>query len=211
MEQNFQTSFIPKKPMVEQTMTAKRPAGFLLVISIIIFLTMVAVSGGAYFYKGVLLKNATQMQNDLSLARNRFEPSQITKLKILDKRLQASNDILSHHVAISPIFDILDSITLKTIRYTKFSYTFGNKKVTIDMSGQAVGYRSVALQADMFAKNKNLIDPVFSNLSLDDKGNVLFDLQFSVDPSLIYYEQMLKANSNNSPSVGSTPNTGVVN
>ena len=53
------------------------------------------------------------------------------------------------------------------------------------MSGLAIGYRSVALQSDLFAQNKNLIDPVFSNLTLDDKGNVLFDLEFSVDPSLL--------------------------
>ena len=64
-------------------------------------------------------------------------------------------------------------------------------KVIIKMSGVAVGYRSIALQSDLFTRNKNLIDPVFSNLTLDNTGNVLFDLEFSVDPSFVDYKQML--------------------
>ena len=62
------------------------------------------------------------------------------------------------------------------------------------MSGQAIGYRSIALQSDLFTtrdEGKNFIDPVFSNLTLDAKGNVLFDLEFSVDPSFVDYKQML--------------------
>ena len=69
--------------------------------------------------------------------------------------------------------------------------------VDVAMKGQAVGYRSIALQSDLFAQNKQLIDPVFSNLTLDNKGNVLFDLQFSVDPTFIDYKKMLAENNLN--------------
>lgn len=197
MEQNFQTSFIPKKPMIEQkVVTASKPAGFLLVISIIIFVAMIAVSAGAYFYKTTLSASVIQMQEDLVKARNRFEPTEITKLKNLDKRLDAANEVLSNHIAITPIFKALEVSTLKTIRYTSFSFDANDKKIIVKVSGQAVGYRSVALQADVFSKNKNLIDPVFSNLSLNDKGNVLFDLTFSVDPNFVNYGQILKTSNN---------------
>ena len=87
---------------------------------------------------------------------------------------------------------------MKTVGYTKFSYNFdGNKnsKIMVQISGVAVGYRSVALQSDLFTGNKYLIDPVFSNLSLDDKGNVLFDLEFSVDPNFIDYKKTLEITS----------------
>ena len=134
------------------------------------------------------------MENDLNLAKNRFEPSKIAELQVLDKRLQASSEILSKHIAVTPIFAALQTITMKTVRYTRFSYDFGSgkdAKIVVKMSGLAVGYRSVALQSDLFAKNKNLIDPVFSNLTLDNSGNVIFDLEFSVDPSFVDYKQML--------------------
>jgi len=202
MEPNFQTSFIPKKPMVEERTVASRPTSFLTVISIFIFFAVVLASGGLYFYKGIETKNIASMSNDLTLAKNRFEPSEITKLQVLDKRLRAANTILSQHIAVSPIFQALQALTLKSVRYTKFGYNFGdNNKVDVKMSGQAVGYRSIALQSDVFGQNKYLIDPVFSNLSLDVKtGDVLFDLDFSVDPSFVDYQQMLLTESSNSQS-----------
>ena len=197
MEQNFQTSFIPKKPMIEKRVTATRSVGFLVVVSIFILFTILLSTLALFFYKGILAKNIKQMENDLSLARNRFEPSKITELQVLDKRLRASSEILSKHIAITPIFQALQAITMKTVRYTKFSYDFGaekDSKIIIRMSGLAVGYRSIALQSDLFTtkdEGKNFIDPVFSNLALDNSGNVLFDLEFSVDPSFVDYKVML--------------------
>ena len=201
MEQNFQTSFIPKKPMVEVRATATKPVGILVVLSMLVLFTILLGTAGLYFYKTSLTKNLAQMEGDLSKARNRFEPSKITELQLLDKRLRASSEILSNHIAISPIFQALQAITMKTVRYTQFSYELGNNKdamVTVKISGIATGYRSIALQSDLFTtkdEGKNFIDPVFSNLSLNEKGNVLFDLEFSVDPSFVDYKQMLMTQS----------------
>lgn len=202
MEPNFQTSFIPKKPMVEKRATASRPTSLLTILSIFIFFAVVIASAGLYFYKGIMAKNIQSMSDQLNLAKNSFEPSKITQLQVLDKRLRAANTILTNHITVSPIFEALQSLTMKTVRYTKFSYSAGdNNKIDVKMSGQAVGYRSIALQSDLFATNKDLIDPVFSNLSLDDKGNVIFDLDFSVDSSFVNYKQTLLTESNNAPSV----------
>lgn len=213
MEQNFQTSFIPKKSMIEQRVVAKRPVGLLLIISIIILITMGLVSGGAFFYKGVLTANITKMKNDLNLVKNRFEPSKITQLKLLDKRLTYSSNVLSKHITISPIFKALEAITMKTVRYNSFSYAAGGEgsKIIVTMKGQAIGYRSIALQADLFTKNKNLIDPIFSGLSLDEKGNVLFDLTFSVDPTFVDYKQVLKKASESSAEVITPVDTVTLN
>ncbi len=194
MEQNFQTSFIPKKPMIEERVVIARPVSSLLVLSIFILCTIAIASGGLYFYKGIMTKDITKMEGDLNLAKNRFEPSKINQLQVLDKRLRASTEILSKHVAISPIFESLQAITMKTVRFTKFDYGFSddkNTKILVKMSGLAVGYRSIALQSDLFVKNKYFIDPVFSNLSLDNSGNVLFDLEFFLDPTFIDYKNML--------------------
>jgi len=213
MEQDFQTSFIPKKPIIASRAVTPRPINFLTIIAFFIFLAMLLATGILFFYKGITVKNIAKMENDLNLAKNRFEPSKITQLQVLDKRLSASSEVLSKHVAISPIFKALELITMKTVRYTKFGYEFGpetNYKIMVKMNGLAVGYRSVALQSDLFTKNTLLIDPVFSNLSLDDKGNVLFDLDFSVDPSLVDYKQMLKIQSAN-PGDANQPEEGLVN
>src|SRR3989344_4654532 len=194
MEQNFQTSFIPKKPIVEERVTPTRSVSFFAVIGIFILFAVLLASAGLYFYKGVVVNNISEMEQTLDLAQNRFEPSKLAELQVLDRRLKAANEILGSHTTVTPIFDALEELTMQTVRYTKFSYELTDEnapKVLVKISGVAVGYRSVALQSDLFTQNKNLIDPVFSNLSLDNAGNVLFDLEFSVDPSFVNYKQAL--------------------
>ena len=198
MEQNFQTSFIPKKPILKESTVSARPISIFLIVSLFILFTVLLATGGLYFYKGIVVKKIAGMENTLNLAKNRFEPSKITELQIFDKRLRASSEILAKHFTIIPIFDALEQITMKSVRFTKFSYDLGtedNSSINIKMSGIAIGYRSVALQSDLFAKNKNLIDPVFSNLMLDNSGNVIFDLEFSVDPGFVNYKQALMTQS----------------
>lgn len=194
MEQNFQTSFIPKKPIIKERATYAPPVGIFFIAAIFILFTVLVATAGLYFYKGILKKKIANMQNTLTLAQNRFEADKIAELQVLDRRLRASTEILDKHIAVSPVFKALEDITMKTVRYTKFSYALANDKtakVTIKMSGVAVGYKSVALQSDLFTKNKNIIDPIFSNLTLDASGNVLFDLEFLVDPSYVDYNQTL--------------------
>lgn len=194
MEQNFQTSFIPQKPIVKERTSSSQPVSIFLVISLFILFAVLLATGGLYFYKGVMKNNITEMEKTLNLAKNRFEPAKIAELQVLDKRLRASSEILSKHIVTTPIFSALEKLTMKTVRYTDFSYELGTEKnapVKVKMSGQAIGYRSIALQSDLFTKNKNFIDPVFSNLTLDNNGSVIFDLEFSVDPSFVNYKQTL--------------------
>ncbi len=194
MEQSFQTSFIPKKPIVKENAISSQSISAFLIISLFVFLTVLLATGGLYFYKTIIVKKITELESTLGLAKNRFEPSKIVELQVLDKRLKAASEILSKHTTIVPIFETLEQLTMKTVRFTKFNYNLGmGEKATINikMSGIAIGYRSIALQSDLFAQNKNLIDPVFSNLTLDNSGNVVFDLEFSVDPNFVNYKQAL--------------------
>lgn len=194
MEQNFQTSFIPKKPIVKERAVAARPVGPLTVVALLVLFTVLIATGGLYFYKELTKNNIESMKENLKLAQSRFEPSKITELQTLDKRLKAAGEILAGHVAITPIFTALEKTTMKTVRFSTFSYSRGVERgepIKVEMTGEAVGYRSVALQSDLFTKNKNFIDPVFSNLTLDQKGNVLFDLDFSVDPAFLDYRHTI--------------------
>ena len=57
MEQNFQTSFIPKKPVIEQRVTPVRSVNVLSIISLFILFAVLLATGGLYFYKDKLGKN----------------------------------------------------------------------------------------------------------------------------------------------------------
>ncbi len=203
MEQNFQTSFIPKKPIIEERTAPVQSIGFFTVISIFILFTVLIATGGLYFYKNSLVTKIADMGSQLELAKGSFEPDKIAELKLLGRRLSSASDILSHHIVVTPIFKALSAITMKSVRFTKFSYELGTEKdakIDVKISGQAASYgaydayASLALQSDLFGtkdEGKHFINPVFSNLSLDDKGNVIFDLEFFVDPSFVDYKQNL--------------------
>lgn len=215
MEQNFQTSFIPKKPIIkENTGSGGGPVSFFVIISILVFITMVVVSVGMVVYKKTLTTKIKSMENDLVLANKRFELQTISELKLLDRRLVSAKEILSKHIAISPLFKELQNVTLKNVRYNNFSYDISQTNtntVLVRLTGEAVGYRSIALQAEVLAKNPNFINPVFSNLSLGQRGNVSFNLDFGVDRSFFDYKRTIQAEVVPDAPEASTDNTLIPN
>ncbi len=193
MDNNFQTSFIPKKPLTTERSAPIRHVSVTTLIATVIFFASLASLGGVYVYKSVLTKTIASQSADLARAKSAFEPSLINVLQNLDRRINSSEEILNKHIMVSPIFSALSALTLKSIRFTKFSYSISDNptKISVIMSGTASSYKAIALQADALTQNKYLLDPLFSNLSLDEKGNVSFDLNFSVDPALVSYGESL--------------------
>ncbi|MCC6520425.1 hypothetical protein IT403_00365 [Candidatus Nomurabacteria bacterium] len=191
MEQQFQTSFIPKKPLVTEQKTSGVSSNIFNIVGVVVFITSLVAAGGAYAYKTYATKKVLTQAQSLAAAKSEFEATLINNLQQVERRLNASQEILSNHISVSPIFAALQEATLKSVRYTKFSYSLnpeaGAEKVVVKLSGQATNYTSIALQSDLLAKNKYLKNIIFSNLALDEKGNVLFDLTFSVDPSFVSY------------------------
>ncbi len=190
MDKEFQTSFIPKKPLTEDRVVRERPVSIVTLLATVIFFATLVAGVGAYGYKVILAKQVKDMSASLDTAKGAFEPSLLADLQTLDRRINASEDILANHIAISPIFRSLQNLTLRTIRFTKFSYDFSKDGgITVKLSGLSPNYNyiTLALQSDVLAKNKYIKNPVFSNLNLDDKGNVTFDLSFSVDQSFVRY------------------------
>ena len=192
---NFQTSFIPKKALAEERAPVVRHTSILSVVAVIVFIGSIAAAGGAYFYKQSLTKQLADMDSQLAAARNSFEPSLITKLKVLDTRITSAQELLNNHIVVSPIFGVLQDSTLKSVQYTHFSYTTPaslTAPITVTMNGKARDYTSIALESDQLALNKNIHNPIFSNLTLDDRtGTVNFDLVFNVDADLVRFTKHL--------------------
>jgi hypothetical protein len=193
MDKEFQTSFIPKKTVIESPKKIRSGGGVVNLISFIVFLASLIAAGGAYFYRESVKTNIEEYKRSLAIAKNQFEPSLITELQILDKRLNAATTILDKHIAVSPIFVLLEEVTLPTVRYSDFSYEVdtATNLVNVTMKGEAKGYNFIALQADLFDDNKFIKNPIFSDFVLDQTGNIDFNLTFSVDKSLVSYESFL--------------------
>lgn len=193
MEPTFQTTFIPKKPL-QQVATVEKPSGLIVFLNVIATLLVVA-SGAAYgilfVYKNQLTSSISNSNQSLERQSQTFESNLVVELDDINRRLQAAETLLKNHVVVSPLFKSLHEITLKTIKYNNFTFESqetAGKNILVKMSGTAQNYDSIALQSDMFAKNRFLKDPVFSNLVPDTKGAINFDLTFTVDPSFLLYK-----------------------
>lgn len=198
MDKEFQTSFVPKKPIIEKATTTHSGGGLsgaFNLIALVVFIASILAAGATYFYRGSLVDRVESYKESLERARNAFEPSLITELQVLDKRMRAASEILDNHVVVSPIFELIGKVTLPTVRYSDFSYEFNEEDprlVDVIMTGEAKGYNYIALQADLLKKEKFIKNPIFSDFTLDQGGNVDFALTFSVDKSFVLYEAFLE-------------------
>ncbi len=76
------------------------------------------------------------------------------------------------------------------------------------MNGTARSFNAVALQSDAFGKSSIFKDPIFSNLNLDQEGDVVFDFSAVIDPVRVSYAALvLNALSNETPVDTDTSNT----
>lgn len=191
MDNSFQTSFIPKKPIITNARTTRPPTSIFTVLSFLLLVIMGVSSLGLFLYKNYLIKQKEVLSASLSTVRDSFEKDTINELELYDKRVSAAKQILGSHIVFSPMFALIGNLTLPTIQYTKFDQKTDTDGFTVKMSGVSQDYKSIALQADVFntAKGRSFKNVVFSNLTKDKNNNVTFDISFNVDPDLLSYEK----------------------
>lgn len=196
MDPKFQTSFIPKGPInspsVISSVSRTAEKGLLGFIASIIFLIAVVIAGGLFGYEKYLISSIASKGSLLEKNRSELDQDTIKQLLKLNSRILSTTDILDRHTVLSPLFDFLESSTFKSVRYTSFRFVnSSNNELTIALSGQARGYSAVALQADELSKSQYIKNPIFSDLLLDDKGNVLFNFKANLDPGIISYKRQI--------------------
>lgn len=193
MDTKLRTSFIPKKALMLKNETGGRRLSVNLFFSlgVIVFSLMVLVAVGAFLYKTIIQKQIAQSEITLEESRKAFEIPLIAQIKRLDSRISVSQTLLKNHIVVLPVFDALESLTLKTVRFNTLAYQLPDKGTpTITMNGEAAGYPSVALQSDSFGEDERVRNPIFSNLGLNEKGSgVKFSFKADIDPSIVSYQK----------------------
>lgn len=193
MDQKFRTSFIPKKPIA--TVESRPKSGVInlfYLFALIVFIGVIILAGGIFAYQKLLINSVESKTESLNRAREAFEPALIREISRLDDRINAAREILNKHTAPSEFFELLELSTLKNIQFEDLSYrTESDGRTSVQMRGKALSFGSVALQSDIFGKNKFISEPIFSDLDLDVKGNVIFSFSAFIEPELISYEERI--------------------
>ncbi|PIQ68231.1 MAG: hypothetical protein COV91_05230 [Candidatus Taylorbacteria bacterium CG11_big_fil_rev_8_21_14_0_20_46_11] len=193
----LQTSFVPKKSYLPTTAPEARfgrTINVFAVVSIVVFLAVALLAAVTFFYRGALISEITAMDTDLVKAEKNFEPEFVDTAVRLHKRIESVKTLLGNHRSISPLFDILEKKTLEQVRFQGMALNSSEAEITLSMTGEAKSFNSVALQSDVFGGEQYFQNPVFSNFTLSEKGDVIFNFKTNVDPSILrYQENILRA------------------
>ncbi len=209
MENSFQTSFIPKKPITTTTGSgySRAPTSIFTVLAFIFLVIMGLASGGLFLYKNYLIKQESILSSSLERVKETFEKNTLDELELYDKRVSAAKSVLDKHIIFSPMFALLGTITIPSVQYTNFSQDSNSQGFSVKLSGTSSDYKSIALQADAFnsAKGRLFKNVVFSNINKTKNNNVVFDIEFLVDPTLLSYEKNILAEKTISNKTEQTP------
>ena len=194
MEVKMQTSFIPKKPVVESEPSGGGVSLF-LILAVIVFIVAVAMVGGVWIWQKSLVSQITKDKEALVAAKESYEEDTINPLIRLNDRIEESKNLLAQHIAVSPVFTMLEKNVLKNVRLKtmKFSHA-GEGKIKIDLSGTASSYDALSKQSDAFGSEslrKFISAPVISDFSPTPDGSISFNFTAMVDPNLVSYENII--------------------
>lgn len=190
MEGKLQTSFIPKQPLVETgARKIQATKSIFSVIGWFIFLVAILGSVGVFVYEKYLTNSINAKNAELSEKVKSFDIGSVDHFVKLDSRFQAAAAILDNHLAVSTLLKLIADDTVISVQFSDFKYSYDDGgKLTLNLSGKAPNFASVALQSDAFSSQSYLKNQVFSNLGLDQDGWVLFKFAASVDQSALKYK-----------------------
>lgn len=197
METKFQTSFIPKKPIIQEQRITTGVNLFLL-ISIIVFLISASIAGWVFWEKKSLV---IKIENEKSIINKNKDSLNKDSVSIenfveLNTRIETSKTLLAKHISVLPVFDFLQKLVLKNVRFNSFVFSVagsdgsGADKIKVDVSGKAADWRTMASQVDEFSKPewKRIVkEPKVSNLSLASDGSIVFLFSAILSPDFVNY------------------------
>ena len=196
MDSKIRSSFIPKKSIVTKSSTLKQYRSFniLTFVATAVFVVSLLASGGVFIYERLIKNSIDQKGIELENARQTIDTGLINEFKALDKKLRTAEGLLGRHTAMTLFFDFLESSTLQNVQYNEFGYIFdADGTIIINMEGIARSFNSLTLQSDIFRDSNIILNPVFSNLNLDESGNVQFNVSARIDPSFVLYRNTFES------------------
>lgn len=190
---SIQPSFIPRGTSSSGPLARpKQRMGFFTTIAVVVFIVVALAYGGLWFYKGHLTASNNEKKAIVEEEINSFDSDVTRQLTTIKQKLDLSKKLLNNHVAVSSFFTLLENITAQTVRFSELDLlAVPGEEYSIIMKGESISYAAAAFQSDIFAKNQYLISPIFSNLNINEKGIIGFDVRADLNPKVVSYTELV--------------------
>ncbi len=197
MANPLETSFIPQQPLLkaEGTSARREPLNTAMVISLIIFFVAVAVTGGMYYWRSVVVKTVEEKKLALQEAESQFSIDQVRYYERLQVSLDTAKKLVDEHTIFSVVFDLIERNIAQNIGLTGLQYANDLQKGTVvTLKGQAPSYAALYFQIEQWKKTETVTAVELEDFLLDDTtGVVNFSAMLSVDPASLRQTTVLVA------------------
>jgi len=191
MEQNFDTSFIPKRPIFKEEAGIRRhePIPVVTLVGFAIFFAALILTGLAFFFNQ---KGEIAVQNlatQLATEKQRFNPQAIEDLKAMSTRLQYAKEVVENHVGASSLLDLVQAVTLKSVYYTGFDLKRDEELgYTLVLQGKAPDYGLLYAQVEAYRAEPKIRSVEIDNINLEEQtGTATFDATLLLSPEVMKY------------------------
>jgi hypothetical protein len=200
-----QSSFIPESDSLEPPTGGRKSTGgnALVLISIGLLVLTILAAAGLFLYKNRVQSKLSERQQELKEKRSAFDPALIDELSKTADRVSTAKSLVDNHLAFTPIFSIVESVTLTSVQFNSMNVSYNEGEdspssdsqptdgVTVTLSGIGPGYAAIALQSSELADHDKIRNPILSDFSLNDEGNVEFSVQFVVPEEEVLYKNTI--------------------
>lgn len=189
MDPKIQTNFIPRKSAVDSSLPKRAPVGLFTLLSVAVFIVVVATIVLLFLYRQTLIVQNAELEQSLNTYKAKIKQPIVSEVITINRRLEAANNRLNKHVAVSGVFELLSKHTLQDVRWSNFSFEISDTGVaTLTMNGQARTFSAVALQMDGISSDKeNFKNPLVSDIRLDQNGNPMFTFKSELSEKAVLY------------------------
>lgn len=186
------TSFVPKQPVSSTMRKQKSGLNILLIGSSLLLGVGTLACAGVFGYELYLKSARDAKQAELAAAQRAVDIDTVEGFIRLRDRLSATESILNQHVELSEFFDVLESRTLQTVRFSNLQVSVnGDRSAEVEMEGVARSFNALAAQSASIAAEKRIKRAIFSGITVNDNGTVGFSLSATLDPRIITSGEIL--------------------
>ncbi len=194
-------------PAVSNYVSRRTTKGPGFYITFLVFFISVLVSIGMFVYTRIIEASIEDKLAQIERVQAAFDPASMKELIRVDTRMKYAHLLIDGHVTPSEYLRLLEQMTLRNVRYESLSFNTGSAATkpsaqalpeaqtppSVVLTGQAADFKKIALQADQFALNADVRNPVVSGLNINSEKLAVFSVTMHIDQRLISYTDALRS------------------
>lgn len=198
MEQQFKSSFIPKKDVSISTSGGPKVGeyvekGLLDKVAVLLFVLTLIGWGGLFGYKKYVEASITNVEKQIIDARSRVDSSRVDKFRAIGRQMDASQRLLASHVLITPLFVALEEVVLPSVQLHNFEFELLDNGLSVKSNGLAANFAAVELQEEIFQASDSLSNARITDLSLSEEtGEIAFLTTFFIPRNVVLYKAIVE-------------------